>query len=417
MSYHENEYEDDLYENDGNDHDSYQNYSNSSSQSHNYEFSDSQDDLYQGQYSELNARVAPTNTVATTLNSSYSNHGYQFTTANGVITGITEIENGYSQQEHIEYGETWEIQGNQVVKTEFEHGFTQVSVYTDANNDGIFNKTSQSYLSTTLSNGSAQLQTSLNTLSLNISGGEATDDIWEGGTSADIYYGASGRDILHGAHGDDDLYGGNDNDDLYGEVGNDDLYGSSGDDFLNGGTGIDCATYSGAHDQYTINLNSNGVEVIDQSLSRDGFDSLTDVERLSFSDTSVALDVDGAAGQAYRLYKAAFDRESDADGLGYWIKSLDDGTSLQSVASSFVASDEFQTLYGANVTDDQFVSLLYNNVLNRDSDVDGHHYWTTSLDNGATREQILVNFSESQENYANTIGLVGSGIAYQEYLG
>jgi hypothetical protein len=40
---------------------------------------------------------------------------------------------------------------------------------------------------------------------------------------------------------------------------------------------------------------------------------------------AVALDVDGAAGQAYRLYQAAFDRAPDKNGLGYWINGWIDG--------------------------------------------------------------------------------------------
>ena len=400
MSNHYNEYDDDRYESHDDD------YYESS-----YYFSGD------SQVTPYNASTASPSLSIPQASTFYGDHGYQFTTTNGVITGIVEIERGYAKQERIEYGETWEIQGNQVVKTEFEHGFTQVTIYTDTNNDGVFTKASQSYLSATNYVSNNQPPSSLNTLSLSIAGGEASDDIWEGGIYSDTYYGASGADILHGDEGDDHLYGGNDNDELHGDVGNDHLYGSSGDDFLNGGSGIDYAIYSGTHDQYVIGLSSSGARVIDSSLDRDGSDNLTDVERLRFSDTSVALDIDGTAGQAYRLYKAAFNRESDADGLGYWIKALDNGVSIETVASSFVASNEFQTLYGANVTDDQFVSLLYNNVLNRDSDVDGHNYWTSALENGAAREQILVNFSESRENYGNTVELIGSGIVYNEYLG
>jgi Ca2+-binding RTX toxin-like protein len=166
-----------------------------------------------------------TYTVMQPVNTPYGNDGYQFSVTNGAITGIIEIENGYAKQERIEFGETWEVSGNEVIKTEFEHGFTQVSVYADTDTDGIFNKISQSYFSSTPNSSDTPLQLDQMSFGLSIAGGEATDDIWEGGDSADIYYGASGRDILHGASGDDALHGGNDNDDLYGEIGNDYLYG------------------------------------------------------------------------------------------------------------------------------------------------------------------------------------------------
>ena len=34
----------------------------------------------------------------------------------------------------------------------------------------------------------------------------------------------------------------------------------------------------------------------------------------------LALDINGTAGQVYRLYQAAFDRKPDLVGLGYWIE-------------------------------------------------------------------------------------------------
>ena len=56
---------------------------------------------------------------------------------------------------------------------------------------------------------------------------------------------------------------------------------------------------------------------------QDGEDTLVSVERLVFSDVTVALDLDGVGGQAYRIYKAAFDREPDSGGLGYWIAQME----------------------------------------------------------------------------------------------
>lgn len=50
---------------------------------------------------------------------------------------------------------------------------------------------------------------------------------------------------------------------------------------------------------------------------------LDSVERIRFTDKVIALDIDGNAGEAYRLYKAAFDRTPDKEGLGSWIGQLD----------------------------------------------------------------------------------------------
>lgn len=338
-------------------------------------------------------------------------HGYQFSIVNGAVAGITEIENGYAQQERIEYGETWRVNGNQVIKTEVEHGFTQTATYADLNGDGIFTKVGQTYspLSAATSSSSSQPMAS-------IQGGNDTDDVWSGSVSSDIYYGSVGDDQLRGGFGDDDLYGGNDNDDLYGDSGNDHLIGSNGDDHIYGGAGIDESSYEGQIAQYNLLLTANGIQIADSDATRDGDDVLESVERIHFEDVSLAFDVDGAGGQAYRLYRAAFDRESDDEGLGFWIAQLEHGSSLSGVASAFVASDEFQSLYGNYCTDEQFVDLLYNNVLNRDADSEGYEYWVTQLNGNLGREDVLVCFSESTENQNNVVELIASGITYQEYL-
>ena len=144
---------------------------------------------------------------------------------------------------------------------------------------------------------------------------------------------------------------------------------------------------------------------------------LVGVERLRLEDAFLALDIDGIAGQAYRIYQAAFDRQPDADGLGYWIYQLDSNLSLSAVAASFVASEEFLTNYGPDVSDAEFVRLLYANVLDREPDLGGFTYWTESMQNDLTREQVLASFSESPENKGKVASQVEEGIFYSAFLG
>jgi hypothetical protein len=142
--------------------------------------------------------------------------------------------------------------------------------------------------------------------------------------------------------------------------------------------------------------------------------TLANVERLQFSDQMVALDIDGTAGQAYRLYQAAFDRAPDKAGLGYWISMMDQGVSLQQAADGFVNSPEFASLYGANATDAQFVTALYQNVLHRAPDQAGYDFWMHSIQI-VSRAEVLTDFSESAENHAQLIGTIENGIAYQHW--
>jgi hypothetical protein len=98
-----------------------------------------------------------------------------------------------------------------------------------------------------------------------------------------------------------------------------------------------------------------------------------------------------------RLYLAALRRVPDQPGLDNWVNYVRAGTSLQVMADAFAASQEFLNRYGA-MSNGDYVAQLYRDVLGREADPDGLAHWTGLLDAGtATRGQILIGFSESQE--------------------
>lgn len=137
------------------------------------------------------------------------------------------------------------------------------------------------------------------------------------------------------------------------------------------------------------------------------------VTRVHFADQSLALDIDKAPGQLYRLYRAAFDRTPDLGGMGYWLNALDRGFPLEQVAQQFIASAEFLALYGA-ADDEVFLGKLYAHVLHRAPDPGGLAYWLGILKTGATRTGVLVAFSESPENLAAVAPAIELGIAYAD---
>lgn len=135
-------------------------------------------------------------------------------------------------------------------------------------------------------------------------------------------------------------------------------------------------------------------------------------QRIAFTDGFLGFDFQGNAGQAYRLYEAAFDRDPDQSGLGFWIRQLDnDTTDLNEIAKLFLDSDEFQATYGA-VDDSEFVAQLYLNILGRSGDSDGVEFWTGQLEEGVAREVLLARFSESGENQTNVQVEISGGIFY-----
>jgi hypothetical protein len=166
---------------------------------------------------------------------------------------------------------------------------------------------------------------------------------------------------------------------------------------IDGGAGIDTAVFPGLHTDYDIFAPTFAGDV-----------SLTSVERLQFSDVTVAIDIGGNAGDAYRLYFAALGRAPDQAGLTFQVHALDNGATWSQVAANFLASPEFAAKYGT-LDNTQFVTLLYHNALQRDPDTDGLAFHVGHLDAGMiTRADLLVEFAESEP--ATLLGAIQHGI-------
>jgi Ca2+-binding RTX toxin-like protein len=226
--------------------------------------------------------------------------------------------------------------------------------------------------------------------------------------------GGDGRDRLDGDAHSNALYGG---------PGNDVLAGYEGNDNLHGGNGIDTAVFRGNLSQYSVILTNPQDFVVSDRRggANDGKDRLVSIERVSFADQSAAIGVGengGAAFEAYRLYRAAFDRAPERGGLGFWIEMLDRGVSLHAVADGFTRTPEFAALYGTNPSNADIVTRLYQNVLHREPEQGGYDFWLSILDNKkADLGTVLAAFSESQENQDAVWMLVGNVVYYQPYIG
>lgn len=189
--------------------------------------------------------------------------------------------------------------------------------------------------------------------------------------------------------------------------------------YQNGSTGLDYARFNGAVGEYRASVSTAGVAVMDNVANRDGIQILANIERASFVDVNMAFDTGAGqnAGEAYRLYRAALDRAPDLPGLGGWIKVLDSGGLLTTVASGFLGSQEFMNKYGGpNPSNEDLVTLLYQNVLHRAPDPAGLAGWLKNLEGGQSRESVLIGFSESTENMFQTAELVANGIQYQPWV-
>lgn len=176
---------------------------------------------------------------------------------------------------------------------------------------------------------------------------------------------------------------------------------------VDGGAGFDSATAAGNRSSAAVSNDGDGTFTL--ALSGRSI-SLANIERIQLSDGTIALDLTGNAGQTYRLYEAAFNRTPDDAGLSHNVNLMDGGLSIFDMANAFIESQEFQNTYGANITDTQFLTLLYQNVLNRAPDQAGLNGWQDRLNSGTERKEVLFGFSESTENKANVASAIDDGI-------
>ena len=104
----------------------------------------------------------------------------------------------------------------------------------------------------------------------------------------------------------------------------------------------------------------------------------------------------GAAIRVFvtRMYRTTLLREPDEYGLNGWTQLLLSGTTGVSVAYGFVFSREMND---RNLTNGQFVDILYTAFLGRPADVPGRTFWVGRLDDGYPRENIFAGFANSTE--------------------
>lgn len=176
-------------------------------------------------------------------------------------------------------------------------------------------------------------------------------------TASDNVFLTNGADFFDGGLGDDRINGLSGNDVINGGAGDDTIIGGAGDDTLSGGEGDD----------------------------------------MIFGDGVYSLNPQVFTGQLYRLYQASFDRDPDLQGFHGWASELGTGQrDLDGIAAGFTGSQEFKKHFDAG-SNEEYVTALYRNVLDRSPDAAGLENWTNRLDDGASRADVLVGFSQSRE--------------------
>ena len=181
------------------------------------------------------------------------------------------------------------------------------------------------------------------------------------------------------------------------------LAGFRGADTLDGGGGIDGAFYTGYRSGYQATKSGGAWQVLDHS-GLDGVDTLVNVERLSFEDVSVALDLDGNAGTVARILGAVFGRHAVASTelAGIGLRLADTGTSAEALVQ--LALDH---RLGPWHTGDDVVTLLYTNIVGSAPPQQQAAVYRGWLDSGLYTEASLGLYAAQTGENAASIGLAG----------
>lgn len=188
-----------------------------------------------------------------------------------------------------------------------------------------------------------------------------------------------------------------------------------GVDTIHGEGGIDTVVVAGNWNTWKITSYDWMIDVSPVNSQSVYWKTLYDVERVQFDDITVNLQAAATAQtltatqlkSIEELYIAYFNRIPDADGLSYWAEQLKGGLSITQIGESFYAAAvQYSSLtgYSAEMTNADFVRVVYKNVLGRsganapaDADV---NYWAGEIAGGsATRGSLISTMLDSAHSF------------------
>lgn len=221
--------------------------------------------------------------------------------------------------------------------------------------------------------------------------------------------GTAYADNLFGTDTKNTINGGAGKDSINGLGGNDLLIGGQGDDQIIGGLGIDTAQFSGTFANYSLTTSKAQFSVTDKRLNSDGLDSLAGVERLKFSDKSIAIDLDGNAGISAKIIGAVLGKEAVKIPafMGIGLSLLDQGMSYSDLGALALAA------VGAN-SNEAIATTVWRNLYGTTPTIEEIAPVVKQLNAGLKPGDYIVSVGDSTINSTNIglVGLVSTGIEF-----
>lgn len=195
-------------------------------------------------------------------------------------------------------------------------------------------------------------------------------------------------------------------------AGNDVIYSKnrSAETKIDGGFGIDAVVYNFSKNTAKVSIDG-GSAVIRSGDALSGLyqDSLKSIERIQFSDVSLALDLGGNAGIIAKILGAVGGKEAvyNARYVGIGLDLIDKGMSFSDIASLALQELGYST-------HEAVVNALWTNVVGAPPTADEKAPFIAMLKDGMSHGELAKLAAETSENAIN-IGLVGlaqNGIEY-----
>ena len=210
----------------------------------------------------------------------------------------------------------------------------------------------------------------------------------------------------------ENLKSGSGNDFLVGNAADNQIEGGAGNDTIDGGAGGDIAVFTGPRSGYTITVGTN-TQVVDKS-GLEGTDTLTAVERLRFSDTSVAIDL-APSGNAAKtaqflgLLGPAFLSQKAVVGT---VLGIFDQTGIDLAAAfNLVLGNGLVSQLAGGASDVALIKLIHRNLVGSEATdaVAATLAGQLLKDSGGTYSRVdLLNLGAGVDANLQRVGLVGN---------
>jgi hypothetical protein len=190
------------------------------------------------------------------------------------------------------------------------------------------------------------------------------------------------------------------------------FYGSSGPDNVIGTSYVDVLKQTSNSASNQLTKLADGSWQVQNKLTPSNSDNLVNVERIEFSDMSVALDVSGPAGQVAKILGSVFGKSyvSNTVFAGIGFAYLDGGMSYLDLCGLAAGAAGLST-------PDLLVTTLLRNTTGTEPTALSKSSYLTSISNGASYASVVQQIADSSAN-AQSIkltDLANIGLAYTPY--